>query len=75
MGVIFSFVSVSHGVLDRHASVSSMTEVGCFGSSWQLFWFVMLCCGQSCHFKFLFWSKMALLKHDITALIVSLDLS
>ena len=61
--------------LDRHALVGGMLQDGCFGSSWQLFWFVMLCCGQSCHYKFLFWSKMARLKPDITVLIVSLDFS
>ena len=72
MGVIFSFVSVSHGVLECHAVVSSMDVLARHGS----------CFGSSCYvvvshvtFKFLFWLKMALLKHVITAPIVSLDLS
>ena len=39
MGVIFSFVSVSHGVLDRHAVVSSMAVLARHGS----------CFGLSCY--------------------------
>ena len=37
MGVVFSFVSVSYGILDHHAIVSSMPVMArhgsCFGSS------------------------------------------